>query len=521
MLYKWFDFILLKRFRKWFIPADEQTAYQDGKGCADHIFLMRCLICFAKTTRKKLYICTIDFDGAFDRVSRNILLQKLALRGAGSIFLFCIASMYKRTESVIIQQDNHSTYELLSGIKQGLPLSPYLFIFYIDDIFEFFYTLFNMISNTLLEKIHILIHADDANILASSRDTLVQKIRRMLQYCNLNKIKLQLSKCMFLVVNGTVEDKLKISLADDEDMPSTTEVLILGTPLSDSGNLQLDLNLHLKLRFKNCIKFFNYIRANRLAPTSIKLKVLMACVTSTLLHNCETFGPKLPKGIETLYFKLIKSAMNVRTNTPNYIVLIESGLLPIRALVLKRQLKWFRKFKQSLHVNSARKIVIDELSDSNVNNEYLQHYLSLDEKYRYPKKIYTEALSEVRSAIRAKARDVDNHYRFYIYLMINRDLLPSPFLSCVTVGDAITRFRCGSHNLPIETGRWRRTPREARLCSNCHVMGDESHVLFNCSAIPRTHLIDEVNQTLNNIWKDKNIFELFKEISESEFLKFY
>ena len=519
MLYKWFDFILLKRFRKWFIPADPQTAYQDGKGCPDHIFLMRCLICFAKATRKKLYICTIDFDGAFDRVSRNILLQKLALRGAGSIFLFCIASMYKRTESVIIQQDNHSTYELLSGIKQGLPLSPYLFIFYIDDIFDFFYTSFNIISNSILEMIHLLIHADDANILASSRDVLVKKIRRMLEYCDLNKIKLQLSKCMFLVINGSVDDKQNISLGEDEDMPSTSEVLILGTPLSDSGNLQTDLNSHLKLRFKNVIKYFNYIRTNRFAPTSIKLKVLMACVTTTLLHNCEAFGAKIPKGLETLYFKLIKSALNVRPNTPNFVVLIESGLLPIKALIRKRQLKWYRKFKRSLRAGSARANVLDELSSSNVKVEYLEHYCSLDEKYRHPKDIYSEAISEIRSVIRAKATDIENHYRFYIYMKINPELLPSPFLSCIGVGDAITRFRCGSHNLPIETGRWRRTPRHARLCSSCQVLGDEFHFLFNCPLVHRTHPMDGLN--LNNIWTDENVFNFFRELSETEFLKFY
>ena len=316
-------------------------------------------------------------------------------------------------------------------------------------------------------------------------------------------------------------DKLKISLVDDEDMPSTTEVVILGTPLSDSGNLQLDLDAHLNLRFKNCIKFFNYIRSNRLAPTSIKLKVLMSCVTSTLLHNCETFGPKLPKRLDTLYFKLIKSAMNLRANTPNHIVLIESGLLPLRALVLKRQLKWFRKFKLSIRDNSPRKIVIDELSNTNVTNEYLQHYLNLDEKYQYPKDICTEAMSEIRSVIRTKGQDIDNHYRFYIYLIINPDLLPSPFLSCINLGDAITRFRCGSHYLPIETGRWTRTPRQARLCSHCHVMGNESHVLFDCSLIPRSNPIDEVNQTLDKIWKDKNIFNFFKDIAESEFLRFY
>ena len=108
LLYKWFDFVLLGRFKKWFVPADGQTAYQDKRGCPDHIFLMRCMISYAKTKTKKFFICTIDFDGAFDRVSRTILLKKLALFGAGSVFLLCIAAMYQRTESIIIQKDNQN-----------------------------------------------------------------------------------------------------------------------------------------------------------------------------------------------------------------------------------------------------------------------------------------------------------------------------------------------------------------------------------------------------------------------------
>ena len=44
MLSKLFDFVLLDRFKKWFVPNDRQTAYQEGKGSGDHIFLMRCWI---------------------------------------------------------------------------------------------------------------------------------------------------------------------------------------------------------------------------------------------------------------------------------------------------------------------------------------------------------------------------------------------------------------------------------------------------------------------------------------------
>ena len=46
LIAKMFDFILLERFRKWFQPHDCQSAYQCGKCCAGHVFLLRALICY-------------------------------------------------------------------------------------------------------------------------------------------------------------------------------------------------------------------------------------------------------------------------------------------------------------------------------------------------------------------------------------------------------------------------------------------------------------------------------------------
>ena len=215
--------------------------------------------------------------GAFDRISRNILLKILAMFGAGSVFLFCIATIYRKTESVIFQKDEYSVFEMLSGIKQGLPMSPYLFLFYINDIFDFFHALYDGASN-ILDEIHLLFHADDANILAASHDYLLSKIRSMLFYCNLNVIKLQLSKCMSIVINRSGDNKDDIELDGYGILPITNEIMILGTPISES--LREDLNTHLNVRYKNCIKFFNFIRENRSAPTSTKLKVLTSCVTT-------------------------------------------------------------------------------------------------------------------------------------------------------------------------------------------------------------------------------------------------
>ena len=151
---------------------------------------------FAKYKKLKLFLCTIDFDGAFDRISRKLLIQKLALFGAGSTFIWCIAAMYNKTNSVIIQTDNYSAFTVMSGIKQGLPLSPFLFLFYINDIFDFFYGIYGYRGNSILDRLHLLVHADDANILSSTREMMISKIRSMLIYCVNKKL-----YCNFLNAN--------------------------------------------------------------------------------------------------------------------------------------------------------------------------------------------------------------------------------------------------------------------------------------------------------------------------------
>jgi hypothetical protein len=45
------------------------------------------------------------------------------------------------------------------------------------------------------------------------------------------------------------------------------------------------------------------------------------------------------------------------------------------------------------------------------------------------------------------------------------------------------KFRCGSHKLPIEMGRFFSIDRSERICDLCNKeeLGDEFHYLFNCT----------------------------------------
>ena len=200
---------------------------------------------------------------------------------------------------------------------------------------------------------------------------------------------------------------------------------------------------------------------NKLAPVSVRLKTLRACVMSSILYNCETFGHLLPDKLITTYNKLIRTALRVRTNTPALVLYTESGLLPIRALVEARQLKFYKRFESSLKPDSERKLVFDGLC--NDPPKYLKHYKSLVETYDSHQDIYKHHHNEVKAKIRTFASN--EKPRYVAYLKNNPNLEPSPFLECMhPFAIDIIRFRVGSHCLPVETGRWCQKKKEDRIC---------------------------------------------------------
>ena len=512
LLAKLFDSILLERFKRWFVPADQQTAYQKNKSSADHVFLLRCMIQRAKMYKEKLFVIAVDFDGAFDRISRSILIRKLVLFGAGSIFITCLASIYMKTENIIFRHKDYMTYSLSAGIKQGLPLSPYIFLFYVNDIFDYFEGIYGKSLEIVNEIVHLLLHADDATLLASSRMLAVSKLRSLLQYCGINCIVPQYQKCEFIVIYGRKCDKLPMEFGE-KTINHAQSVTLLGSHLSCSGNLADDLNLDFCSRFRSCIKYYNFIRSNRLAPLSVKFKVLKACVVSSLLYNCETFGYEMPKDLESEYYKLIKCSLNVRQNTPNLLTLIESGLLPLKSIILSRQYKFFKRFRDSLQQHSSRSRLFHKLC--NEDERYIRHYLELSQKYTSKDEIYCEYVAEMKRQVILLAEN--GGYRFQTYLKFNPSLVRSPFIDLPhPLSLCLIKFRLGSHKLPIETGRWRGVIRDDRICDECGVLGDEFHFLYNCTQIKRDDLV--LPRNIEQLWQHPNVFTLFSRLMEIDVL---
>ncbi len=75
----------------------------------------------------------IDFEKAFDSFNWKFLMKTLLKVNFGNIFISYIKTMYNNTQSAVINNGHISElFPLEKGVRQGCPLSTYLFIFTLE-----------------------------------------------------------------------------------------------------------------------------------------------------------------------------------------------------------------------------------------------------------------------------------------------------------------------------------------------------------------------------------------------------
>ena len=215
--------------------------------------------------------------------------------------------MYKVTDAYVLLNGEYSRkLSITAGVLQGSASSTLLFMAYTSDLITLFRSYFP--AEELIHHYHLLLHADDSLILAMSKSSLIQKFRKLCEYCRVNNIKLQLSKCGFLAIFS--EEKEPI-IFDDDVVKNLNESIYLGSTITDNGNVSMDIKAELKQRQKRLNKFSAFLTQNRNAPLKVKEKVLESCIVSAVINNCETWGDAQLDDLEKKYRNALKYMLGV------------------------------------------------------------------------------------------------------------------------------------------------------------------------------------------------------------------
>ena len=86
-----------------------------------------------KLKDKNHLIISIDAEKAFDKIQHPFMIKTLQKMGIEGTYLNIIKAIYdKPTANIILNGEKLKAFTLRSGIKQGCPLSPLLFIIVLE-----------------------------------------------------------------------------------------------------------------------------------------------------------------------------------------------------------------------------------------------------------------------------------------------------------------------------------------------------------------------------------------------------
>ena len=324
-----------------------------------------------------------------------------------------------------------------------------------------------------LECLHLLLLMDDTVLLSTTRGGIIWKFQKVLDYCAQFNMKINEKKTKLLCVNVTDPHPLSF---DNMTIQCCERYVYLGNIIMNEP-VRVQVKEHIQSQAKNIRKFQSFLSKNQGAPYSVKRKVWLAALNSSVMYGAETWWCSDMKEVNGVYIKSLRDLLGVRTTTCTDLVYLESGEPSASALIKTRQIKYIQKIQARDDYNDS---YISKIIDKSINAQS-----PMGKYFRQLQQLEQNPLISEQEALKIKVRNHLGSTRREAYLGMNPEL-ESPSIYRKTANfvpdhyrTAFTRFRLGSHRLKVETGRWSRIPRERRLCL-CGQVQDEMHTLLDC-----------------------------------------
>ena len=116
---------------------DQQAGFRKDRSCTDQIATLRIIVEQSIEWNSSLYINFIDYEKAFDSVTRTTLWRLLRHYGVPEKIINIIRNSYDGLNCQIVHGGQLTdSFEVKTGVRQGCLLSPFLFLLVIDWIMK-------------------------------------------------------------------------------------------------------------------------------------------------------------------------------------------------------------------------------------------------------------------------------------------------------------------------------------------------------------------------------------------------
>ena len=453
-------------------------------------------------TNKPLYTIFVDYSKAFDYVVRENLWYKAIKCGISGKILTILRSIYQCVKTKVFSNGLVSEpFYCTLGVRQGECLSPFLFSLYINDLEQHLNVPDAGVSMGFI-KLLLLLYADDVVIFAESSETLQVEIDKLYEYCEKWKLRLNTEKSKIIVFRKGNRPPTQQWKFGDNVLQTATAISYLGITLSSNGLMTQAQAKLADQANKACFLLHKRLSKFKNMSVSVIMDLFDKYIGAILNYSCEVWGFHNARDVEQVHLSFCKRVLGVKKTTQNDFVYGELERVPMSIERYIRVLNYWLKIvtgEKSALVSAVYQEGLRTIDDS-CKYSWCRSVRTMLFQFGFGDAWYNQGVGNVDVFCKCFRQRVYDIYkqgwtgrlcdstRADFYRIYKDNFSFSAYLDIVDVKAhriALTRLIVSSHSLRIESGRWERPviPRNNRLCTQCHKLDDEYHLLLECTLL--------------------------------------
>ncbi|CAH8560679.1 unnamed protein product [Dicrocoelium dendriticum] len=326
---------------------EEQAGFRPGRGCVDQIFTLRQLLEHRHIYHRPTIVAFLDIRAAFDSVDRPALWRCLLKKGVPEKYTAILRALYLHTSGrVRVYGKLSSQFAVNSGVRQGCPMSPFLFNFAIEDVLSNALEGFQHFGLELLpgERATDLDYADDIALLGDDPQGMQLILDRLAVEASKYGMSFAPSKCKVLLKDWL--SPAPVLTLQGAQLEQVDSFVYLGSCVSADGTINKEVSLRIA-KARSAFVNLRHLWHRRDVSFSLKGRIYSASVRSVLLYGCESWPIRVEdmrrlsafdngclRRIARVWWQHRVNSNDVRRR------ILGNASISFNKLVLLRQLRW-------------------------------------------------------------------------------------------------------------------------------------------------------------------------------------
>jgi hypothetical protein len=314
--FKIFAALIHKRIAGTLDAHIQQTQYgfRKNRGTQHAIHLIRRLLEQGESTTGRLILVLLDWEKAFDKLTREGMFSALQRSGLPPKLLSLLRALYAHPLFYVeIDSAASATYEQRAGIRQGCPLSPYLFIIVMTVLFH---DIKRALPRTFVQhrprgvEFDEILYADDTVLLSSDTRMMNHFLAAVEREGANYGMFLHKHKCHALKFGPPSA----VKFADGTPVTSSPQAQYLGCELNTAHDTYDEVRRRIRIAAGVLRKAHLFWRRSS-ATRRFKLQAVSAILYSKILHGLE--GAELTgrslQALDTFQVKCLRKVLHMDT----------------------------------------------------------------------------------------------------------------------------------------------------------------------------------------------------------------